>query len=504
MTMMTVTVEQGSRAIASEARARSIAQTGGVRDIELVVLVLADGFRPDVLQALLASGYLPNLRRHILREGSYYDGVTVLPSVTDAAYLPMLTGQYPGSANMPGIRWVDKSRFAPDGLFLSGHRSYVGVSHLRFNGDLPDSLETLFELSPGSLAVRSDIHRGLPRGHNPFHATSIPFMFFSHYLKRADFIDRIVSGRLSRALRSMNGNLPRFAFLPLLDVDTASHSYGPQHRRTIDAYRRIDAIVGATIDCLKQVGIWDRTHFLVSSDHGHTETTAHLDLSGLLSELGYSVFEHPNVYRRSANAAVMTSGNSFANVYVSSEDKWERPLVADELEGEHQGLLDALRQREEIEWAAYRHYNGSIKVVSHSGMAVLDREGEFYGYRFEGADPLQLGLSRTTVHESDALDVTLETRFPDALEQLWHLFTSRRTGDIVVTSKPGYDLRGWREWPEHRSSHGALCTEHMRVPILSNRPLSSDGPVRTVDLFPTVIESLDLTPTKPHFGRSLW
>ena len=200
----------------------------------------------------------------------------------------------------------------------------------------------------------------------------------------------------------------------------------------------------------------------------------------------------------------MTSGNSFANVYVSSEDKWERPLVADELEGEHQGLLDALRQREEIEWAAYRHYNGSIKVVSHSGMAVLDREGEFYGYRFEGADPLQLGLSRTTVHESDALDVTLETRFPDALEQLWHLFTSRRTGDIVVTSKPGYDLRGWREWPEHRSSHGALCTEHMRVPILSNRPLSSDGPVRTVDLFPTVIESLDLTPTKPHFGRSLW
>ena len=241
MTMMTVTVEQGSRAIASEARARSIAQTGGVRDIELVVLVLADGFRPDVLQALLASGYLPNLRRHILREGSYYDGVTVLPSVTDAAYLPMLTGQYPGSANMPGIRWVDKSRFAPDGLFLSGHRSYVGVSHLRFNGDLPDSLETLFELSPGSLAVRSDIHRGLPRGHNPFHATSIPFMFFSHYLKRADFIDRIVSGRLSRALRSMNGNLPRFAFLPLLDVDTRIPFIWPptpSHHRRLPANRR--------------------------------------------------------------------------------------------------------------------------------------------------------------------------------------------------------------------------------------------------------------------------
>ena len=498
-----MTVEQNSPAAAIGARSRSgtLPPTG---DVDLVILVLADGFRPDVLRALLASGDLPNLARHIVAEGSFHEGVSILPSVTDVAYLPMLTGQYAGSANMPGIRWVDKTRFGSGGLFLNGHRSYVGASHLRFDGDLPDTLETLFELCPGSLAVRSDIHRGLSRGHNRFHALSIPFMFLSHYLKRADFIDRIGSGSLSRALLSMEGNLPRFAFLPLLDVDTASHAHGPRHRRTIEAYRRIDAIVGALIERLRRVGIWDRTHFLVSSDHGHTETTAHLDLSTLLSEQGYSVFEHPHVYRRRADAAVMISGNSFANVYVSLEGKWERPLVADELEGEHQRLLDALRQRVEIEWAAYRHHNGGIKVVSRSGMAVLDRQGESYVYRYEGSDPLELGLSRNTVHESEALGMTFETRFPDALEQLWHLFTSQRTGDIVITSKPGYDLRGWREWPEHHSSHGGLCREHMLVPILSNRPLSSEGPVRTVDLFPTVIESLDLTPTKPHFGRSLW
>ena len=496
-------IKQDPPAVATDTRSRS-GTLSRTRDIDLVVLVLADGFRPDVLRALLASGDLPNLKRHIVAEGSLYDGVSVLPSVTDVAYLPMLTGQYPGSANMPGIRWVDKTRFASGGLFLNGHRSYVGASHLRFDGDLPDNLETLFELCHGSVAVRSDIHRGLSRGRNRFHGIAIPFMFLSHYLKRADFVDRIGAGSLSRALLSMEGNSPRFAFLPLLDVDTASHAHGPRHRRTIEAYRRIDAIVGALIELLRRIGIWDRTHFLISSDHGHTETTAHLDLSALLSELGYSVFEHPHVYRRWADAAVMISGNSFANVYVSSEDKWERPLVADELEGEHQRLLDAVCQRVEVEWAAYRHHNGAVKVVSRSGLAVLDREGESYNYRYEGSDPLQLGLSRTTVRESEALDMTFETRFPDALEQLWYLFTSQRTGDIVITSKPGYDLRGWREWPEHHSSHGALCREHMRVPILSNRPLSWDGPVRTVDLFRTVIESLDLTATKPHFGHSLW
>ena len=472
--------------------------------IEIAVLVLADGVRSDMVRALSKSGDLPNITRHLLAEGSFLDAVTVLPSVTNVAYLPMLTGQYPGTANMPGIRWVDKSRFASRQVFHAGRRSYVGLSHMIFNRDLPDDLETLFELCPDSLAVRSDIHRGLSPGRNRFHGISGPFMFLSHYMKRADFIDRIVSHSLLRALRRADGALPRFVFLPLIDVDTASHAHGPQHRRTIDAYRRIDGVVGAIVDSLKRSGVWDRTHLLISSDHGHTETAAHLGLGHLLSELGYRVFEHPQVYWRNVDAAVMVSGNSFANLYVAWEGRWERPLAADELEGQHRRLLDALCRRVEIEWVAYRNGNGAVKVVTRSGTAILKREGESYSYSYEGSDPLQLGLSHTTIHESEALGLTVGTRFPDALEQLWYLFTSERTGDIVVTSKPGYDLRAGREWPEHHSSHGALCREHMMVPVLSNRPLLSDRPARTVDLFSTVIESLDLSPTKPHFGLSLW
>ena len=473
-------------------------------DIDLVILVLADGVRSDVLRALCESGDLPNIARHVVEEGSYHEGVTVLPSVTDVAYLPMLTGQYPGAANMPGIRWVDKSRFASGNVFVAGHRSYMGASHLRFSDDLPDSLETLFELCPDSLAVRSDIHRGLSSGLNRFYGSASPFMFFAHYLQRADFVDRIGTGSLLRALRRKEGDLPRFVFLPLIDVDYTSHARGPQHRQTISAYRRIDSMVGRVIDSLKKMGVWDRTHFLLSSDHGHTETTTHLDLNGLISHLGYSVFEYPNVYRRRVDAALMVSGNSFANIYLPLEGNWQRALNAEDLEGQHRPLLEGLCQRVEIEWIAYRQDDKSIKVVSGAGMALLGREGESYVYRYEGSDPLELRLSRTTIRESDALGATVETRFPDALVQIWQLFASERTGDIVVTAKPGYDLRSWREWPEHHSSHGALCWEHMNVPILSNRPLSLQGPVRTVDLFPTMIDSLGLIPTKPHFGHSLW
>ena len=137
-----------------------------------------------------------------------------------------------------------------------------------------------------------------------------------------------------------------------------------------------------------------------------------------------------------------------------------------------------------------------MKVVSGCGEALLNTDDGHYTYAFNGADPLQLGLRHNRINRADSLKKTAESPFPDALEQLRYLFQSDRTGDIIVTAKPGYDLRGWREFPEHRSSHGALCKEHMAVPILSNVPLSaiSDGAARTVDLFPTVVEGLGLSP----------
>ena len=472
--------------------------------IELAIIILADGVRPDVLSALSAAGETPNIGKAFYTEGHSYRGVTVLPSVSNIAYIPMLTGQYPGTANVPGLRWVDKSKFRAGKFYLHGQRSYLGPTHVRLDGDLSPDIETLFELNPDSLGVRCDVRRGLTEENSRFSQfVSMPFMFVAHYLRRGYFVDRIVMSQTISWLSRTNDRPSRFVFLPLVDVDKVSHRYGPEHRRTIDSYRRLDAHIGRLIDWLREQGLWGKTHFMITSDHGHTETKQHLDLTTLLSELGYSVFEHPNVFLRSADSAVTVSGNSFAYIYLASNEAWEAPLTAEVLESEHTGVLRALRRREEIEWVAYRNENGTLKILSADGEAVLGREESQYTYAFDGADPLRLGLRHNSVDCSNALEQTIDTDFPDALEQLWYLFRSERAGDIAVTARPGYDLRGWREFPEHRSSHGALCKEHMAVPILSNRPLSADCGARTVDLFPTVAKGLNLTPTKPHFGRSL-
>ncbi len=103
---------------------------------------------------------------------------------------------------------------------------------------------------------------------------------------------------------------------------------------------------------------------------------------------------------------------------------------------------------------------------------------------------------------SESLKRSYGTDYPDALLQINQLFDSPRAGDIVVSANPGYDLRAKHENPEHCSSHGSLHRDHMIVPIAINTEISKDY-IRTVDLFPTVLELLGYELPANLDGKSL-
>jgi len=88
------------------------------------------------------------------------------------------------------------------------------------------------------------------------------------------------------------------------------------------------------------------------------------------------------------------------------------------------------------------------------------------------------------------LQFTYNTDYPDSLLQINQLFDSPRAGDIIVTAKNGFDLRARHENPEHCSSHGSLFKDHMIVPIAINTKISKNL-IRTVDLFPSILELLN-------------
>ena len=105
-----------------------------------------------------------------------------------------------------------------------------------------------------------------------------------------------------------------------------------------------------------------------------------------------------------------------------------------------------------------------------------------------------------TVEES--LRLTYDSNYPDAFEQLSQIFRSDRTGDVIVTSKKGADLRYKFEHPLHKSGHGALSKEHMQVPLLCNHPIERDH-IRSVDVMPTILKLTGKPDAVEIDGRSL-
>ena len=74
-----------------------------------VIIVVADGVRPDTLAAALDAGELPALQALREAQGAH-TLTTVFPSVTGPAYVPFLMGEHPGRVGLPGLRWFDRTR----------------------------------------------------------------------------------------------------------------------------------------------------------------------------------------------------------------------------------------------------------------------------------------------------------------------------------------------------------------------------------------------------------
>src|SRR5688500_19750732 len=124
-----------------------------------VIVLIADGARPDTLRDALDSGVLPAMSR-LRAEGGLHEITSTFPSVTGPAYTPFLMGRFPGSVGLPGLRWYDRSREACS--FPDYSRSYVGYQMHAVNQDIDPAALTIFELVPASAAALRMIPRCLP------------------------------------------------------------------------------------------------------------------------------------------------------------------------------------------------------------------------------------------------------------------------------------------------------------------------------------------------------
>ena len=133
-----------------------------------VVFILIDGAPYEIFKTLIENGDLPNIKKHVVDPGSLNKAVSVFPSTTGPAFIPFFMGLYPGTANIPGIRWLSKSKFHTSHRFKHpGICSYMGFDGLRFEADLPPDVPTLFNFFSPVSNIYNLLARGCPPAKKP-------------------------------------------------------------------------------------------------------------------------------------------------------------------------------------------------------------------------------------------------------------------------------------------------------------------------------------------------
>lgn len=454
-----------------------------------VVVLLADGVRPDTLAAAIDSGALPAMAR-LRDEGGLHEVTTVFPSVTGPAYAPFLMGRFPGPIGLPGIRWFDRDRLACS--FPDYTRSYVGYQIRDVDHDIAANAPTIFELAPSSLAALSVITRGLPPA-NRIGGLTLASAFraarthFSGNVAGWLDIDREVADEIVRRIASER---PAYTYAAFTGVDKVSHARGHTHPMILDALQIVDDAAARIRADAERDGRWGNTHLWIVSDHGHSPVLHHEDLAGMLTVLGHRVVAHPWVYVPAPQTAVMVSGNAMAHIYLEVSRRghpwW--PTFAPRWEG----LVAMLLGRPSVDLVFLPMDAERCEVRSRRGeVGTVSLLAGHYSYFPAIGDPLGIGRALQGVDAEEAYRATAHTDYPDSIVQIGNLASSPRAGNIMLSASRDWDFRSRYEPINHVSSHGALHREHMTVPLLVNHPVSRT-PLRTTDVMASSLAALGL------------
>ncbi len=466
-------------------------------------LLLIDGLRPDVAEERLAAGDLPHLAE-MLAAGGRTRAITVFPSTTSVAYLPFLTGCTPGRCNIPSIRWLDRGAYG--GRWWREReavRSYCGYQAPRLDADIAADVRTMFELVPESVGIFTPIAKGLTPARDPSRRERQLWGALAHYAQWHQPSDDAVARHL---LRAADGPA-RFVFAQFPAVDGYTHQAGPDAATVRRALVRVDATVGRLRARLRARGELERSLLLVVSDHGSAVVRAHLDLADWFRARGVPTLSHPVIWERAPRAAVMVAGNGSAMVYarpgVPRDSRWPiaRLREADAFVS-GSDLVEALLRERAVGLVAGETGDGWLWVSDAAGAARLRRAGEAIRYEPLTGDPLDIGGARAG-SAREWLEATWDAEWPDAAYHLLDQFRADRTGDLLVVAREGYDFRKRYEIPEHKAGHGSLTRAHMQTPVWSSEPLAA-SPLRTVDLFPAMLDWLGEPVPAEIDGEPLW
>lgn len=463
-----------------------------------IIFILIDGVPYGVFKDLLENGALPNIEKHVIARGSFKKVVSAFPTASGPAHIPFLMGLFPGTANIPGLRWLSKTEFErPYRYRRPGICNYAGINGLTMEADLPTG-PTLFDFFTPVSSIYNPLPRGCPSSKNKTRWLKPFSLVYTALSGDLGAFDRIAARQLFKSVEAGD----QFTMCVFPTIDTLSHVSGIKAPDVIESYRKIDGIVGQLCTVLQKANALENTLILITTDHGMTDTHTHVDVPQCLNNAGWRCLRYTHLWKYGPTCASMVSGNGMTHLYFKNStiggdsgvrgQGWGQRIPFEQLQ--QLGIIDRLLELKGISLIVGQNEEGNLTIQNRDGTGkIVCQEGThaeanqpLFSYQFESADPLGYGTPYENLSSRDTLRQTYDSDYPDAIAQLWNLFQGSRTGDLVLSAEKGYDLHGPYTFREHQASHGSLIAEHMHIPLAVNCPIAEEF-IRSVDLFPTVL-----------------
>jgi len=235
----------------------------------ILILVSFDGWRWDYLDRF----NVPHLKA-LAASGVRSQGlIPSFPTLTFPNHYTLVTGLLPDHHGIVSNSMMDR-RIGPDKFTMSSKtakdKRWWGGEPL-WTTAIAQGRKSAAMFWPGSEAL-------FPTHWKPF----------DDAMPNADRVAQVIAW-----LKLPESERPSFLTVYFSDVDSAGHSDGPYSPEVAAAAERLDTALGQLIDGVRQLGLTDRTTFVVVSDHGMAATSndRRISLSDLLSGASAEVLE---------------------------------------------------------------------------------------------------------------------------------------------------------------------------------------------------------------------
>lgn len=466
-----------------------------------VTIFLVDGLSQHSLEDGLRTGVFPNMSQCI-RSGAYIEnGIGAFPSMTGYAFYPFLTGEDATRSGILGLRWFDRKRG------LGPFRNYVGRTYVEMNRDIRDEPELLFEelLPQYSSSFNSYVNRGSVRqwggGFSHTMAKYGEESLLLGILSLARFLDdelapdwRVVETQVVDEAVADLALKPKLQWITFSSPDGDYHVHGDATRYQ-ERLEWVDEAIGRYMEATRRIKSFDDRIFLIISDHGVVSVRENIDPRTILQEHGLTIFRGAiAVLARSeltqplsefdeVDGVLAINGNTMAYLSLKHPERgWQARPDYEQLthysvqsSNSHVDVIEALLELPGVEMVMARDKE-KVRLRTRDSEATISRSADGYIYEAINGDPLAYhddagagSLLDGRPHSREAwLQGTAHTQFAFAPVRLFDLLSQDNAGDIIITSREGYDFAPDYEMfvGNYRGGHGGIRADQLRVPYV--------------------------------------